>query len=184
VWRAGTILSSTFGYWPEVRMECSARMFVCARCREQVLICSDCDRGQRYCTRLCSNLARRAARREAARRYQFSRRGRMAHAARSQRWRIRHHRPNPGVPLTSDANIVTHQGSQGTPADVPLVAWTSNPVTNPTCEPDPRPRTVVERSAAPARCRRCGALLAPWVRQGFLLRPSGGYRTLRHDDSP
>ena len=26
-----------------------ARLFVCARCKRQVLICSRCDRGQEYC---------------------------------------------------------------------------------------------------------------------------------------
>ena len=36
-----------------------ARLFLCARCRCQVLICSRCDRGQQYCGARCSGLARR-----------------------------------------------------------------------------------------------------------------------------
>ncbi len=63
-----------------------ARLFVCARCRAQVLLCSHCDRGNRYCGRDCRGEARDAARREAAKRYQSSQRGRLAHAARSRRW--------------------------------------------------------------------------------------------------
>jgi hypothetical protein len=60
-----------------------ARLFVCARCRAQVLLCSRCDRGQRYCGRDCSRAARQGSRREAAQRYQRSRAGRLAHAQRS-----------------------------------------------------------------------------------------------------
>ena len=33
-----------------------ARLFLCARCRRQVLICSVCDRGQQYCGARCSDL--------------------------------------------------------------------------------------------------------------------------------
>ena len=29
-------------------MDCTARHFLCARCRDQVLLCSHCDRGQQY----------------------------------------------------------------------------------------------------------------------------------------
>ncbi|HEX9571509.1 MAG TPA: hypothetical protein VF969_04560 [Burkholderiales bacterium] len=108
----------------------------------------------------------------------------MAHAARSRRWRIRHHRIDPlATPeVVADANIVTHQGSPGSPADAPLAAWTSDRAeVSITPNPD-RAVKLVERIAGPT-CRRCGAALAPWVRQGFLRRPAGG-RTLRHDHSP
>lgn len=70
------------GLGPEVRIDGCARLFLCARCFVQVRLCSHCDRGQRYCTPACSSLARNTAQREAARRYQRSRGGRMAHAAR------------------------------------------------------------------------------------------------------
>jgi len=72
---------------PGVRMDRPARLFLCARCRTQVVLCSHCDRGQRYCTAACSRQARDAAQRDAAQRYQRSRRGRLAHAARTRRWR-------------------------------------------------------------------------------------------------
>jgi len=44
-------------------MDRPARLFLCARCRCQVLLCSHCDRGQRYCTPACSRQAREAAQR-------------------------------------------------------------------------------------------------------------------------
>lgn len=188
MWLAGTRPSSTLGLGsPEVRIDDSARLFLCARCFVQVRLCSHCDRGQRYCTRTCSSLARDAAQREAASRYQRSRGGRMAHAARSRRWRIRHHRIDPlattQADADADANIVTHQGSPDTLADAPLPAWTSDRAeVSVTPEPDPSTTKGTERHAAPS-CRRCGTALAPWVRQGFLRRQVR-VRAARHDHSP
>ena len=40
-------------------MQSSARLFNCARCRCQVVICSHCDRGNLYCGKRCSQAARR-----------------------------------------------------------------------------------------------------------------------------
>ena len=87
-------------------MESTGRLFLCACCREQVLICRRCDRGQRYC-RTCAKEARRASVREAGRRYQQSRQGRFAHAARSRLHRERNKK-------------VTHQGSPVLANDVVL----------------------------------------------------------------
>ena len=61
------------------------RLFLCARCRRQVLICSRCDRGQQYCGARCSGPARRESLRAEGRRYQHSRRGRHCHAERQRR---------------------------------------------------------------------------------------------------
>ena len=185
VWLAGTSPSSTLGLAPEVRIDGSARLFLCARCFVQVRLCSHCDRGQRYCTPACSSLARDTAQREAGRRYQRSRGGRMAHAARSRCWRIRHHQIDPlATPQTvAGANIVTHQGSPGGPADAPLLAWTSDRAeASITPNPDQSAPKLIERITGPM-CRRCGAVLAPWVRQGFLRRPTS-VRAARHDHSP
>lgn len=76
----------------------TARLFLCVRCKAQVLVCSHCDRGQIYCAQGCAQTARRDAQRAAGRRYQASRRGRVNHAARAGRYRARQ-------------NNVTHQGS-------------------------------------------------------------------------
>jgi len=62
----------------------SARLYVCAECRVQALICSCCDRGQIYCAGDCGRRVRRRSQRAAGARYQASRRGR-SRAAR-QTW--------------------------------------------------------------------------------------------------
>lgn len=169
------------GHSPEAGMDESARLFLCRRCCVQVRLCSRCDRGQRYCTPSCSSAARRIAQREAARRYQCSRAGRMAHAARSRRWRGRRRGIEPGAAALADANIVTHQGSPRRGADAPLPAWTSN------CAESSPPSHCQQHAWLPAEpragvCRRCGTPLTDWVRQSFLR--SGGGRGARHDHSP
>jgi hypothetical protein len=143
-----------------------ARLFVCARCREQVLLCSRCDRGQRYCGRVCSRAARRQSLCAAASRYQRSWGGRIAHAARSRRWRQRCREQVRDQASAVEAaaadgggvDFVTHQGSPTPPPDAPLP---------PSDEPAD---AAIDAGTSPstAQCRRCAAPLAPWVRQGFL----------------
>jgi hypothetical protein len=89
--------SDSHRYSPKITDGEPARFFLCAGCRAQVLICSDCDRGQIYCNEGCACEIRRRNQREAGRRYQRSSKGRATHAERSRRYRAR--RRN-----------VTHQG--------------------------------------------------------------------------
>ena len=96
-------------------MQSSARLFNCARCRRQVVICSHCDRGNIYCGKRCSETARRQSQREAGRHYQKTRRGRFAHAERQRRYRQRR-RQN-----------ATHQGSPPAIADETLSAESRTP---------------------------------------------------------
>ena len=63
------------------------RLFSCARCRKQVLICSACDRGNIYCSLTCSNLSRQESVRQASRRYQQSPLGARNHARRQTAYR-------------------------------------------------------------------------------------------------
>jgi hypothetical protein len=126
----------------------------------QVLLCSRCDRGQRYCGRVCSRAARRQSLCAAASRYQRSRGGRIAHAARSRRWRQRCRARAHDEAAALDGgviNFVTHQGSSAPALDAPL------PLT------DEHAAAVSGALASGVvRCRRCSVPLAPWVRQGFL----------------
>jgi hypothetical protein len=69
--------------------EVSCRMFLCVRCRSQVLVCRRCDRGQIYCIGTCAKEARRERQREARRRHQATARGRAMHADRNRRYRAR-----------------------------------------------------------------------------------------------
>jgi hypothetical protein len=131
-------------------MQSSARLYNCARCRCQVVICSHCDRGNIYCGKRCSESARRQSRREAGRRYQKTRRGRFAHAERQRRYRQRRRAK------------VTHQGS-------------SPPLPDETLLSESEPSAF--RSAFPAadgiaaiRCHQCGRVCSEFVRHAFLHR--------------
>ena len=149
-----------------------ARLFLCAGCRVQVLVCSACDRGQRYCAGECASTTRRALQRDAARRYQQGRVGRTLHALRNRRWRAR---------KAALKNKVTHQGSQDAPPDAVLAALTSTlsslPTSAPTlpaqpCTTTPTPTISVAATTAvfPSawRCHWCCTPCAEPVRQGFL----------------
>ena len=166
-------------------MDRPGRQFLCARCRQPVVLCSRCDRGNRYCGRACSRQARDNARRETTSRYQRSFRGRLAHAARSRRWRQRH---------AEAAQNVTHQGSQAGAADAPLAAWTHDIATVSTVSTVTTVAAGAQDSTAlpsdPAQptqpCRRCRRPLGLLVRLGFVRH---GLRTVmpagrRHDHSP
>ena len=124
-----------------------ARFFLCGRCRAQVFICSQCDRGQIYCGAGCARQARRRSLRDAGRRYQDSRRGRLAHAERARRYRLRR-------------NNVTHQGS---PLDRRDDLLSEAPAATPREElsTDNRPRW---------QCHRCGRRCPELVRRNFLRR--------------
>ena len=144
-------------------MEPPARLYLCARCRTTVLICSHCDRGQRYCAGDCARLARTLSLRAAGQRYQTSLRGRHKHAARQRCYRNRQTK-------------VTHQGSPPqTPSDLlPAIPTLCVEITSP----------------LPWHCHFCGAVQAQFVRQGFLrcrIRRSlriSDRRELHHDHAP
>jgi hypothetical protein len=130
-------------------VEVPARLFVCVRCRTQMLICSCCDRGQIYCAGGCAQEARYHAQRAAGRRYQTSRRGRLAHAVRARRWRARQ-------------KNVTHQGSPPPPPDDLVVPGSAVTASKPSPSPDARRWTW--------HCHWCGCRCLRFVRQGFLRR--------------
>jgi hypothetical protein len=129
----------------------SARAFACARCGAEVLVCSRCDRGQRYCGRECACPARRESVRAAGRRYQASRAGRFTHARRARRYRQRRRREE----------IVTHHGSQA-PHEAATVAT----------DPPAAQAAVAGDGAAPTRwhCHWCERVCTPLLRRGYLRR--------------
>jgi hypothetical protein len=138
-------------------MESTGRMFLCAACRVQVVLCRRCDRGQIYCGRDCSSRARGDAQRAAGRRYQASRPGRFAHAERARRYRAR-------------CKIVTHQGSVDAQAGALLAAQA-------TVSPqDAAPEVQTSPDTPSMRCTRCGAPCAAAVRLGFLRHPTSARR--------
>ena len=149
----------------------TGRLFLCARCQAQVLVCSQCDRGQRYCARGCADITRLSRQREAGKRYQQSRTGRHKHAARMHQWRKRR---------AASAKIVTHQGSQANPVDAVLPGNESPPAIPPDSQaPSPCRPSASESIVASAntcnvvlalvwRCHWCKSPCPALVRQGFL----------------
>jgi hypothetical protein len=127
-------------------MPASGRFFVCVRCRVQVIVCRRCDRGQIYCDGDCSLVARQSSIREAGRRYQRSRNGRLAHAERMRRYRGR-------------LNKVTHQGSAAPAADALLQA-------TPTTSAKATTPGIARR--LPAHCHFCHRACSALVRLGQL----------------
>ena len=147
----------------------SARLFLCASCRVQVLICSDCDRGPRYCSAQCATTTRMDAQRAAGRRYQDSRDGRMKHAWRMRNWRARR------ADLTQK---VTHQGSPDVRCGDVLESTPSpslSTVTRSCLSPQTTSIYALALTLPPtprhtlgSHCHFCGKPCAPHVRQGFL----------------
>ena len=68
--------------------EQDCRIFNCARCHQEVRICRNCDRGNRYCAR-CAPLARAESQRAAGALYQKTEAGRLNHKVRQERYRDR-----------------------------------------------------------------------------------------------
>jgi hypothetical protein len=139
----------------------SGRLFLCAGCRSQAIICSCCDRGQIYCNHGCASRARQRTLRAAGRRYERSQRGRQMHAARMGRYRARR-------------EIVTHHGSPPPPADdlLPPDALTT---TRDDASPADGPRPSVPH------CHWCGRGCLPLLRQGFLRRRRRHRGRVGHD---
>lgn len=92
-------------------MKQSARLYNCARCNQQVILCSHCDRGHRYCFGGCSKAARKRSLREAGIRYQSTPSGQINNAKRQAEYRIRQalKKSEPSPPVEK----VTHHGSEG-----------------------------------------------------------------------
>ena len=139
----------------------SARLFVCAGCRAQSLICSCCDRGQML---LCRRLRRaspasRAACCRAALSDQPS--GRLAHADRTRRYRAR-------------CKNVTHHGSPAPPLD-DLLPPSSPAIASDAAIPAERPRH------ATSHCHWCGRRCPEFVRREFLRRRLDRRGLVRHD---
>ena len=133
----------------------TGRLYTCARCREQVVVCRRCDRGQIYCPLGCAVLARRERRRAAGARYQSSRRGRFIHAERSRRYRQR---------LRAVHEIVTHQGYVTRPADGLLPEKVAAPLGKATVT-----AAIATDSIAPSPCcKHCGARCPGGLRLGFV----------------
>jgi len=128
-------------------MDPSARLFHCARCHCQVILCRRCDRGHVYCANGCARQARKASVQRAGARYRATRRGRLNNALRQRRFRARQQK-------------VTHHRS------APVVATAVLPVNVTT--PDNAARNGPLHRSGEIHCHRCGGNCNPFLRRDFL----------------
>jgi len=127
-------------------MQTSSRLYQCARCHAQVIVCPRCDRGQRYCHGGCAQAARADSLKRASKKYQSSRPGRFNNAARQQRFRAQ------------KKQIVTQQGStQKRLRDLLAIQLTRSDKAQKPGLP-----------GAPLRCHHCGEVCEPFLRHDFL----------------
>jgi len=135
-------------------MKLTARMFHCAGCHCQVIICRHCDRGNVYCTNGCADHARSTSLRRAAKRYRLTRRGRHSNADRQREFRAR------------QKQKVTHQGS---PPVIRLALLLS--------ALNARKRDQEEasnRTETAIYCHFCQRECDPFLRRDFLRPPQRG----------
>ena len=123
--------------------ELAGRRYLCASCYTEVLICSPCDRGNRYCSGDCAEKARAASMKLAGQRYQKSLAGSHKHAERQRRYRDKQTKE-------------MHQGSPRQPfSDLLSVI--------------PMPQLVIA-SPLPWHCHFCSQSQSQFVRNDFLRR--------------
>ncbi len=132
-------------------MQSTARLYHCCRCQQQVIICTRCDRGQRYCPGQCAAAARSSSLKRAAKKYQSTRTGRFNNAARQRRYRER------------QKQKVTHQGSSlDKPHDVLEDEFSES-----------EKAKKQDQSDANLICHHCGAVCSAFLRLDFLQRSRG-----------
>ena len=124
------------------------RSLICAWCQVDVVVCSGCDHGQRYCSHECRQQGRRESLRRCAQRYQDTAQGRCNHASRQRRYRARRRQQK----------IVTHQGSRQPCAGDVLAPQVS-------AEPNV---SAPLKSVAPGHCHWCAQVLTGVLRRSFL----------------
>lgn len=129
----------------ELPMEHTSRLFYCLRCHIQVVICSYCDRGQIYCGKECSRIARLQSCQAAEKRYQNTPAGRMKHALRQRRYRER-------------LKIKVTDHSSTAPAQNALLESVKNKAKE----------VVMMHVGFNQRCCFCRQSVSPWFRNGFL----------------
>jgi hypothetical protein len=142
----------------------SARLFLCNHCRQQVIICRRCDRGQVYCSPVYALEVRRRNQRDARRRYQATDRGRRMHADRNRKYRARGSRVTDQSWTFSPQPETARAAAMATQPPVMIAArritacdLCGNPVSDRVrLSPirRPRRRPMVDRSIRPTRRRR------------------------------
>lgn len=133
----------------------SSRLFLCARCKCLIVICTSCDRGQIYCSSDCSEIRRRETISQAARRYQRSAIGARNHARRQARYRSRQQK-------------VTHHGSRPPGSAAKLLRTVLAAALLLGSSQRKRPGEVPALPLETTRCHFCGRSSSGFTRSSFL----------------
>ena len=126
-------------------MKHTPRLYYCVLCHAQAVICSHCDRGQIYCSKKCATVARVQSCREAEKRYQLSPKGKIKHALRQKRYRMRQKEK-----VTDHSSITLAQ-------DALLESVKNKPI-----------KADVSRDFGIKQCCFCKKPVPSWFRNGFL----------------
>jgi len=121
------------------------RLYYCLFCNAQAFICSNCDRGQIYCSSTCSLVSRKKSCTEANQRYQKTVKGRVNNALRQKRFRQRL------------KNLVTDQGTHSTPQNALLHEVENKPK-----------KSMIEHDQNHIQCSFCKKIVSNYVRTLFL----------------
>lgn len=133
----------------------SLRLFQCARCLQQVKICTACDRGNIYCGPACARPARKSARCAASKRYQRTLRGKENHVRSQKRYREKQRSK-----IQEKINEVIDHGSHSNPHEL--------------CFPT-MDEVVSDLTINHLYCDFCGRRSNSYVRRAFL----NHYRRIR-----
>ena len=137
-------------------------MFNCARCHRLVVICTRCDRGQRYCSAHCRQVQRKQSVREAGRRYQQTPYGARNNAARQKRWRTRF------VTTVTHHTSPTHKDLREEPLGKNAQQEACDVTSNPTFAIFRRMPVATLAGAPVRRCDFCGQPCGSYTRWGTL----------------
>jgi hypothetical protein len=144
----------------------ASRAYSCDRCGALTQICSDCDRGNRYCTLECQRVSRIETCRRANGRYQRSAKGRRNHRRRQKSYRARQ--------ATRAAAAAETKSSTSSPATHPPITVTI--ATGPPLHGKP-PATVTHHGSSLSGHRVLLAAGRPDVLPGQDLPPMGPIST-------
>lgn len=150
------------------------RLYNCGRCAQQVRICRDCDRGNRYCAGECARLRRCESLLRAGRRYQRSYRGACAHAARQSAWRERqtqevtHHGSISSAVSVTVANNFTQTTIPGNHADIATLEPQAHSAAHLAFAHRRLHAAGHAHRMAVSRCSFCWRALPPFARLGAL----------------
>jgi hypothetical protein len=145
----------------------SFRIFNCARCYQQVKICRDCDRGNRYCSS-CSEVARQESIKRAQARYRNSAQGRELNRCRQKRARQRARSTGAfdlPIPKADMEFSQLHEPSKSSVTDQGSPFRSGHEIVTATALTKGHRQSKPNESLSKVQCDMCGAWCGPFARR-------------------